>query len=191
MIKNEKLVLVGKAFEDQIKAAQVALEDNFRTPIRTWLKTLKDRERIVDDTVKAFIRPILATDPCEATGSDLTTKACDKAIKTGKFDKAQLTEMYDKGLLVPIGGPELADWLVDHGIGSRAGYTILIPGTPAGWTEELRLQVMAKGRYTGLKASLQKTLDLEALIIKAANDIDSVPISTAALPAGKVAIKTP
>lgn len=189
MIKNELLVLAAKAFEDQIKSAQVALEDNFRTPIKAWLKTLVDQEREVDGTVKAYIRRILPTDPVSAVSAESTERAFEKAVQTKKFSATDYAAMVDSGLLTPIGGEQLAQFLVDHGIGTMPGYTILIPGTPAGWTDELRLTVMAKGRFEGLKASLKKTVDLEETIRLAAKQIETTPLATG-LAHGHVNIKT-
>jgi hypothetical protein len=165
MTKNERLVIVGKAFEDQIKQASTLLEQLFRSPVKAWLLGLVVQEREVAGCVKAYIQ---ADKEHEVTDSDAVKVDLVDAIRDKQIGQQAIAKLLDDGVLC-LGDPDKAAGLL-QAIGSRRSYKHTVP---AGGRPALRLNVTAKGRFEGLSKALKNIVDLPIAIQKAADDIEN------------------
>jgi hypothetical protein len=161
----KKLIAVGAALEQQVKAAAKLIEELFRVPIKTHLAALpaaERREGLEVQGVKAYIQEDRAKDELQV---EVVSQDFKKAVAEGKLTAATLKKLVEDDLIGVANPAQLAGIIAGAlGVDEKL-YTARKAG---GGRPALKFLTTNEGQFAGLEKALAETVDLVGSIRKAA-----------------------
>lgn len=187
MLQIEELTVKVKAVEDLVAAEISKPLVAARQKIRTWLMSKAEPKHEVAGLVKALLEVRLARqESAIVTDADAVYAEFVELVRRGRFTQEELLTLITGGA-IQMADPEavagaLATKLPGYRKPTRTETTTVEAGDPA--HSPLKINVLPRGRFAGLKEQIRSRLDLEGVVSR----VLEAPLPEPEIPRGQVAL---
>lgn len=187
MLQIEELTVKVKAVEDLAADAISRPLAAARAKIRTWLMSKSEPKHEVEGLVKALLEVRLAKSETNVvTDTEAVYAEFVERVRRGAFTQEELVTLFRGGALQVADHDAVAGALATKIRGyvkpTKSETVTVEAGDPA--KSPLKINVLPRGRFAGLKDQIRGMLDLEGVVQR----VLDAPLPEPEIPRGQVAL---
>lgn len=172
---NHEMAIAYVAFKNQLAAAAKVLDEHYKKPLENWLDRFADKEVEIDGVVKLFRPKVEAKKGERIPDGPAIEQGFQDLARKGAFNLAELQNLIEVGALV-VGDLEAMKVPVAKKLKVKPEkLETTMADTPAGFKQEFRTTVLAKGKFEGLAGQVTKAVDIEKAIVDHLHRVVTTP----------------